>query len=314
MAKQILTLVILIQLPFGVNCHNILHKVQIAKGHSGFQRIDTDAAVSPEHIVHMQLADPLLCFKLERFGRRRKICVFIAEQLIGDLAGKEHPDIGVFMDVLTDQIHTDAGPYGGNIKGSQQLYNGFQSGKYIFPGDDDLSVITSNVIRHLLCVLQVNGILTHADGKGSDGGPALPCCNGTHQGRVQTATKEETDLCVGHKAFFHTCDQLFTNVIAHRFQIMAVIFCHCCNVAVAGKLAVTVVMSRWERQDLFCQVDQVLRLAGKDDGSVVIIAIVQGANTDRIPGGNKLIFFRVIENAGKFRIQHRKHIYAVLFV
>ena len=95
---------------------------------------------------------------------------------------------------------------------------------------------------------------------------------------------------------------------------MAVIFCHCCNVAVAGKLAVTVVMSRWERQDLFCQVDQVLRLAGKDDGSVVIIAIIQRPDTDGIPGGDKLIFFRVIENAGKFRIQHRKHIYAVLFV
>ena len=218
------------------------------------------------------------------------------------------------MDVLADQIHTDTCPDRRNIESAQQLNHRLQRSQHIFLGDDDLGVITADVICHLLCVLQVNGILTHADGKGSDGGPALPCCNGTHQGRVQTATKEETDLCVGHKAFFHTCNQLFTNVIAHRFQIMAVIFCHCCNVAVAGKLAVTVVMSRWERQDLFCQVDQVLRLAGKDDGSVVIIAIIQRPDTDGIPGGDKLIFFRVIENAGKFRIQHRKHIYAVLFI
>ena len=136
----------------------------------------------------MQLADPLLCFKLERFGRRRKICVFIAEQLVGDLAGKEHPDIGVFMDVLTDQIHTDTCPDRSNIESAQQFDYGLQCSQHIFLGDNDLGVVTADVICHLLCVLQVNGILTHADGKSSDGGPALPCCNGTHQGRVQTAT------------------------------------------------------------------------------------------------------------------------------
>ena len=53
MAKQILTLVILIQLHFRIDCHNILHKVQITKGHSGFQGVDADTAVSPEHIIHM---------------------------------------------------------------------------------------------------------------------------------------------------------------------------------------------------------------------------------------------------------------------
>ena len=91
------------------------------------------------------------------------------------------------MDVLADQIHTDTGPDRCNIESAQQLDHRLQRSQHIFLGDDDLGVVTADVICHLFCVLQVNGILAHTDGKSSDGGPALPCCNGTHQGRVQTA-------------------------------------------------------------------------------------------------------------------------------
>ena len=119
MAQQVLALTILIQLHFRIDGHNVFHEVQVAKGNSGFQRVEADAAVSPENIVHMKFLDPLLCFFLESIRRGGKIRIFISEQLVRNLTGKKNADIRVFVNVLAYQIHADAGANGGNIKGTQ---------------------------------------------------------------------------------------------------------------------------------------------------------------------------------------------------
>ncbi len=63
----------------------------------------------------MQFPDPFLGFLLEGFRRRGKVRVLIAEQLVRDLTGEEHPNIRMLVDVLADQIHSNAGPDGGDI-------------------------------------------------------------------------------------------------------------------------------------------------------------------------------------------------------
>ena len=59
MAQQILALVILVQLHFGVNCHNILNEVKVTERNSCFKGIYGDTPVRTENIVHMELADTL---------------------------------------------------------------------------------------------------------------------------------------------------------------------------------------------------------------------------------------------------------------
>ena len=48
----------------------------------------------------MYLADALLRLLLKRFRGRREIRIFVSEKLVGNLAGKQHADIRLFMIAL----------------------------------------------------------------------------------------------------------------------------------------------------------------------------------------------------------------------
>ena len=68
LAQQVLALAVAVQLLFGVDGHDVAHKIQVAKGHAGFDAVGGDAAVCPQHIVHIQLPDALLALLLESIG------------------------------------------------------------------------------------------------------------------------------------------------------------------------------------------------------------------------------------------------------
>ena len=65
-----------------IDLHAIGDKIQIAEGHSRLERVYADAPVSAQHIVHVDLPDPLLRFLLESFSIRREIRVLVPEDLI----------------------------------------------------------------------------------------------------------------------------------------------------------------------------------------------------------------------------------------
>ena len=125
-----------------------------------------DAAVGAQHIVHMQFPDTLLRFSLEAFGVGRKVCIFIAEQLIRDLAGKNDLDVCMFMNPFADQIHTDRGPDSCDIPGSKCGDHRFESVQHILFCHDDFMMVAVDVVSHLTGIFQVNGIDVHTDGKG----------------------------------------------------------------------------------------------------------------------------------------------------
>ena len=104
------------------------------------------------------------------------------------------------------------------------------------------------------------------------------------------------------------------DVAADRLQIILAVFLRIRNVKVAGKLSVTVVMPRREGQNVLHQSHQIFRLTGEYDGSLFIESIVQRTDTDGVPSGNKFLIFSVVDDTGIFRIQHGKHIRAVLFI
>ena len=59
------------------------------------------------------------------------------------------------------------------------------------------------------------------------------------------------------------------------------------------------------------QAQQVLGLAGKEDNSLAVISVIEGADADGITGGDVLLSLTVIEDAGEFRIQHPEHLHPV---
>ena len=262
----------------------------------------------------MQLPDALLGFLLERLGGWGKVGILVAEQLVGDFAGEQHPDIGRFVNGLAHQIHTDAGADGGDVEGSQQLHHRFQRGKNVLFGDDDLGMVTVDVVRDLFRVFQVDGILAHADSKGADGLFALPGGNGAHQRGIQSAAEQETDLGVGHQTLLHTGYQLVVDVGADRFQIIGKHMIHRRDVAVADEFPVAVIMSRRKRQDFVGQPHQIFRFAGKQDRAVSVVAVIQRADADGVTGSDELLLLAVVNDTGKFRVQLFKHADAVLFI
>ena len=73
-------------------------------------------------------------------------------------------------------------------------------------------------------------------------------------------------------------------------------------------------MARREGHDFLAEAHQVLRLAGEDDGAVPVVAVVQRADADGIPGGQEASGASVVEDQGKFRVQHDEHVCAVFLV
>ena len=168
-AQQVLALAVAVQLLFGVDGHDVAHKIQVAKGHAGFDAVGGDAAVCPQHIVHIQLPDALLALLLESIGGGGVVGVFVAEQLVRDLAGQQHTHIGLLVNGLAQQIHAHAGADGGDIPCTQQPDDLFQAAEHHLAVDDDLVVLAAKIVRSLPGVFQVDGIGVHADGKGADG-------------------------------------------------------------------------------------------------------------------------------------------------
>ena len=187
LAQQILALAVGVQLFGRVDTHDVTHKIQITERHAGLEAVHADGAVRAQHVVHIQLADALLALGLECGGGRRVVGVLVAEQLIGDLAGQQHADVGVLVDVLTDQIDAHRRADGGNIPGAEHGDDLFQRVQHDVAVDDDLGVVGVQVVGHLLGVFQVNGVLTHADSERADRLAQLLGRDRADQARIKTA-------------------------------------------------------------------------------------------------------------------------------
>ena len=254
-AEQILALAVFVELPLGVDGHDVFDKVEVAERDSGLERVDTDAAVGAEHVVHVKLADAFFGLLLEFFGRGRKVGVFITEQLVGNFARQNHAQIGVFVDPLAKKIHAHARADGRNIIRAQHPDDLFEAVQHLLLCHIDLGVLASDVVRHLLGVFEVDRVLAHADGKRADRRIRLARGDRADERRIEAAREQEPDLRIGHEALFDTANELVVNLRAHRVQIIVTDRLRLCNVAVADKFSVLVVMSGRERHDLVAERD-----------------------------------------------------------
>ena len=145
-----------------------------------------------------------------------------------------------------------------------------------------------------------------------DGCFALALGDGAHQGGIQPAGQQETHLGVGHQPLLHSGDELLAQVAAEAVQLAINDLAGMGHVPVTDKLAVLVIMPRREGYDLSDQAHQTLGLAGEDDNSLGVIAIVERADANRVPGGNEPSRLPIVENAGELGVQHGKHVHSVL--
>ena len=121
--KEVFALAVNVHLLLGVDRHDIFNKIKVSEGHSGLKRVDRNAAVGSQHVIHMKLSYALFRLLLEFFGGRGEIGVFISEKLVGNFSGEQNPDVGVLMYPFAEQIHSHAGTDGGYVVGPQQVYD-----------------------------------------------------------------------------------------------------------------------------------------------------------------------------------------------
>ena len=175
-------------------------------------------------------------------------------------------------------------------------------------------MIRPDVLRHLPGVFQIDGILVHADGKGPDGFSQKTGGDGAHQTGVQSPGQEESQRRIRVQTLVHAEDEKFPDLPADVVQLPRHRLPDFRHIGIADELSLVVIVSRREGADLLTQSHQVLRLAGKDHGSVRHGPVEQGPDADGIPGGDEGLLLRVVDQHGKLRVQFGEHLQSVLVV
>ena len=101
---------------------------------------------------------------------------------------------------------------------------------------------------------------------------------------------------------------------ANRLKVVKAELVNLCNITVADKFPVLIVVSGGKGHNLLTNAHKVFGLAGKDNRSLLIVAVIKRANSYWVSGRNVLLPFGVKYNAGKFGIQHFEHIGAEFII
>ena len=165
LSQQIFTHAVSVDFQSRVDRHDIFYKFQIPEGYTSLQRVDGDASVSPQNIIHIDFINPLFCLLLECLGRRCKIGILIAEQLVADLACHKHTNVCLLMDGFAAQIHSHACPDSCDIIGAQHGNDLFQGIQYLLAGHINFRVLCTDIRSGKSGIFKVNGISIHPDGK-----------------------------------------------------------------------------------------------------------------------------------------------------
>ena len=172
-------------------------------------------------------------------------------------------------------------------------------------------MVTADIVRDHTGVLQVNGVDIHADGKGADRLIQHFLGNGADQGGIQTAGEQETDRGVRVQALFNAVHQQAAQLgTDFRFSFHGEIS-HISRIRILDEFTVNPVVSGREGKDCIAHTDQVFRLAGKSHAASPDFTVIEGTDTDGIPGGDQFLLFVIPEDQGKLRVQGFEHFHTV---
>ena len=311
---QIFTHVMGIHFQLGINAHRIPYELQVTEGNPRFKTVDRNAPVSTQYIINVQFPNPFFSLFLKCGGRRRKVRILIAEQLIGDFTCKQYPDICMLMNPFAYKIHTDGCANGGYIPGPEKFHNSRESRNNILFRDYDLGVVAADIVGNLTRIFQIDRVYIHADRESTDRLIQHPLRNSADQGGIQTAGQQETHRRIRVQPFLHTVYQEAAKLCADILFTFHCKVTNICGIGILDELPVNPVISRREWQDLLTKSHQILWFAGKDPFTVIQASVVQRPDADRVAGGNQLFLFSIPQDQGKFCIQSLKHFDAILVI
>lgn len=82
LAQQAFAHTSLVEFLFGVDAHDVAHEGEVAKRHTRLQAVARYAAVRPQHVIHIQLADALDGLLLKGLGARGVVGILVSEELV----------------------------------------------------------------------------------------------------------------------------------------------------------------------------------------------------------------------------------------
>ena len=102
--------------------HDVAYKVKIAERHARFERVDGDAAVGAENVVHMQLAYALLGFLLEFLGATgQSRCIYSRTARRRSRPSAARGCRSFSCIARAEQIHAHAGADGRDVIGAEDV-------------------------------------------------------------------------------------------------------------------------------------------------------------------------------------------------
>ena len=104
MAQEVFAFFVLVELHLRIDGHDVSDEIEVAEQNAGFERVGgmQRSARSTSYIY--ELPHALLGFRLERGGAGGEICIFVAEELIGNFTGEQHADIGLLVNGFADEV------------------------------------------------------------------------------------------------------------------------------------------------------------------------------------------------------------------
>lgn len=311
-AQEVFANAVAVHFELRVYGHYVAHEVEVPEGHPRLQRVDGDAAVRAQHVIGVELAHPLLRLALEFRRRGGEVGVLVAEELVGDLAREQDADVGLLVYGLADEIHTYAGPDGGDVVAADGGDDLGQGRDGLTHGDYDLRVLAAEEVRGLAGVAEVDGVVPHAYGKGAQALSREPCRYAADEGGVQPAAEEKAYLRVGDQALFHGPDEPCAYASADLVLVPGDCRPGLAGVGVAVKAPAAPKAAGREGHDPRNEADKVLGLAGEEHLPARVPAVKEGAYAYGVARGNELARSPVVDDERKLRVEHLEHGLAVL--
>ena len=262
----------------------------------------------------MNLADTLYGFFLELLCRRSKICIFISKEFVGNLSREDYSDICLLMNRLTYKIHSDRRTNGCDIVCSEKMDNIRKCLYNIFLCDYDLVVLASYIIGNYPGILKVNGVRVHSDCKCLNGLMELLRRNSANEGRIKAAGKKKSHFGIRYQTFINCRNKLVMNLCINSIQIVVANTINLCNVTIKNEFFSIEKVSGREGHYLITKTYKVLRLTCHYHNALFVIAIIERTYSNRVACCDVFILLCIVDNAGKLRIEHCKHIRSVFLI
>ena len=175
-------------------------------------------------------------------------------------------------------------------------------------------MVAADIVGGFLRVFQIDRVFFHADRKRANRFFEQSLRHGAHERRIQSARKKKAQRRIGVEPLFDPRNQLFANIFAENVGLRLFDARYVRDIAVPHERAVFIIMTGRKGKHFFRDRNKVFGFACKRDFSVRHVSVIQRSDAYGIARGKIDLFLRVVNHAGKFRVEHGEHSCTVFFI